>query len=260
MPKPNTPLYEIYALKYAGPFVRPAPMVTWFQNMDKTTLVNYYIFVIKGAGESIVVDCGVAPKLARERNLAGYISPSEALQRIGIDARKVDKVIATHIHFDHISGIELFPRAKIFVQEKEFNFWIKDPMAKRAPFLHVTDPVANRYLKRLEGGKRLQLVRGDRKILPGIELLAAPGHTPALQVVAVRTAKGTAIVGSDAAHAFSSYRTDIPSAIITDMIAWMKSYDKIRAKASSIDLIFPGHDPKMMEDYPKVAEDVTRLA
>ena len=254
----SIPHYEIYALKYAGPFVRPAAMVTWFHDLDKTALVNYYIFLIKGP-ESIVVDCGVAPKLAQERNLANYVSPADALQRMGIDARRVDKVIASHIHFDHVSGIELFPRAKIFVQEKEFKFWIKDPLARRAPFAHVTDPIGNRYLKRLEGTKRLELVKGDKKILPGIELLIAPGHTPGLQVVAVNTAKGTAIIGSDSAIVASSYRTDIPSAIITDMIAWMKSYDKIRAKASSIDLIFPGHDPKLMEDYPKVAEDVTRL-
>jgi hypothetical protein len=43
------------------------------------------------------------------------------------------------------------------------------------------------------------------------------------------------------------------------MIAWMKTYDKIRAKASSMDLIFPGHDVALLEDYPRVAEDVSQL-
>lgn len=254
-----TPTYEIYALKYAGPLVRPASMVTWFQDMDKTTEINYYIFAIRGGGETIVVDCGVAPKLAQERNLNGYVNPAEVLKRIDIDAQRAKHVVATHIHFDHISGVELFPRATIYLQEKEFLFWMKNPIAKRAPFMQVTDPVGNRYLAKLEGTKRLRLIRGDKKILPGIELLLAPGHTIGLQVVAVNTAKGTAIVGSDLAHMFSSYRTDIPSAIITDMIAWMKSFDKIRAKASSIDLIFPGHDPALLTNYPKVAEGVVQL-
>ena len=134
---------------------------------------------------------------------------------------------------------------------------MKDPIAKRAPFLHVSDPSANRYLARLEGKKRLHLIRGDKKILPGIELLLTPGHTPGMQAVAVNTAKGTAIVGSDLAHVAVSYRNDIPSAIITDMSAWMKSFDKVRAKASSLDLLFPGHDPALLENYPKVAEDVS---
>ena len=136
---------------------------------------------------------------------------------------------------------------------------VKDPMAERAPFRHVTDPVANRYLANLEGKERLRLVDGDKEVLPGIELMLCPGHTIGLQTVAVNTEKGIAIIGSDAAHLFSSFRTDIPSAIITDMIAWMKTYDKIRAKASSIDLIFPGHDIALLEGYPRVAKDVSKL-
>ena len=255
----DAPIYEIYALKYAGPFTRPAAMMNWFHDMDKTIQINYYFFVIRGGGETVVVDCGCAPELARERNLNHYVNPTRVLKRIGIVAEEVKHIVATHIHFDHISGIELFPKAKVFVQEKEFNFWIKDPMAKRAPFRHVTDPVGNRYLTGLEGTQRLQLIQGDQEIMPGIEVLLCPGHTVALQAVAVNTEKGMAIIGSDAAHLFSSYQTDIPSAIITDMIAWMKSYDKIRAKASSIELIFPGHDTALMDDYPKVAEDVSRL-
>jgi len=31
----------------------------------------------------------------------------------------------------------------------------------------------------------------------------------------------------------------------------MKSYDKLRAKASAIELMFPGHDPAMLENYPR---------
>jgi glyoxylase-like metal-dependent hydrolase (beta-lactamase superfamily II) len=255
----DVPTYEIYALKYAGPFTRPASMMTWFQDMDKRIRINYYIFAIRGGGETIIVDCGCAPELARERNLAGYVNPVEILKRIDIIAGEVKYLVATHIHFDHISGIELFPRATIFVQEKEFNFWVKDPMAERAPFRHVTDPVANCYLASLEGKERLRLVNGDKEVLPGIELMLCPGHTIGLQTVAVNTGKGIAIIGSDAAHLFSSFRTDIPSAIITDMIAWMKTYDKIRAKASSIDLIFPGHDVALLEDYPRVAKDVSKL-
>ncbi len=253
------PTYQIYALKYAGPFVRPASMVTWFQDMDKTTEINYYIFAVREGSQTIVVDCGCAPKLAQERNLNGYVNPREVLKRIDIDADRVRHVVATHIHFDHISGVELFPRATIYVQEREFLFWMKNPIAKRAPFLQTTDPVGNRYLAKLEGTQRLKLIRGDKKILPGVELLLAPGHTIGLQVVAVNTARGTAVVGSDAAHLFSSFRTDIPSAIITDLIAWMKSFDKIRAKASSIDLIFSGHDLALLTNYPKVAEDVVQL-
>jgi len=254
------PIYEIYAVKYAGPFVRPASMILWFHDLDKSTAVNYYLFVVRGGGETIVVDCGVSPGLARRRALRGYVNPAEALRRLGIDARRVQHLVATHIHFDHISGISLFPRATVYLQEREFAFWIDDPVARRAPFLHVSDLAANRAVARLRDSPRLRLIRGDRTILPGIRLLLCPGHTPGIQAVAVNTARGTAVLGSDIGHTFENYRRDIPSALITDMVAWMGSFDKVRAAASSPDLLFPGHDVALMTAYPKVARDVTRLA
>jgi glyoxylase-like metal-dependent hydrolase (beta-lactamase superfamily II) len=253
------PTYEIYALKYAGPFSRPASMVHWFQDLDKTIQINYYFFVISGSDRVILVDCGCRPKLAEERDLIGYVNPVDALRKINIDADQIKHLIVSHIHFDHVGGIELFPEATIFIQKNEFDFWIKDPMAKRAPFLQVTDPVVNDYLEGLEGDRRLRLVQGDEEILPGIQLLLCPGHTVGLQTVVVNTEKGKAVIGSDSAHTFSSYRTDIPSAIITDMISWIRSYDKIRAEASAIDLIFPGHDLTLLDNYPEVAEDVSKL-
>ncbi len=39
----------------------------------------------------------------------------------------------------------------------------------------------------------------------------------------------------------------------------MKTYDKLRERVSSSDLFFPGHDRLLLENYPEVAEDITRL-
>jgi len=253
------PVYEIYAVKYAGPLYGSVALAFWNTDWEKKMERNYYIWVVKGNGEALVVDCGVAPALAKELEIPGYVNPVDALARVEVDASKVEKVMVTHIHFDHVSGIELFPGATFYVQEKEFNFWIKDPIAKKPPFFRTSDPVGNAYLARLEGTERLVLVKGDKEIVPGIELLLAPGHTPGLQVVAVNTAKGTAILGSDCAHLFRNYEEEIPSCFIVDMVAWMKTYDKVKSKVSSLDLLFPGHDTKMLTDYPKVAEDITRL-
>jgi glyoxylase-like metal-dependent hydrolase (beta-lactamase superfamily II) len=139
------PTYEIYALKYAGPFTRPASLVRWYQDFDQSAQVNYYLFAIRGGRETILVDAGCSLRWAREKSLANYVNPVQVLKRIEIDARQVRHLVLTHIHFDHVGGITLFPKAMIYVQEKEFNFWMKDPIAKRAPFLLLTDPPANRY-------------------------------------------------------------------------------------------------------------------
>jgi glyoxylase-like metal-dependent hydrolase (beta-lactamase superfamily II) len=154
------PLYEIYAVKYAGPLINSVVMVFWNTDWDKKIERNYYIWVIKGREEILIVDCGVSPSLAKERGIPGYVNPVDVLARIGIEASRIKKVILTHVNFDHISGIELFPDATFFIQEKEFDFWIKDPVAKKPPFLRLSDPKGNQYLAKLEGTKRLVLESG----------------------------------------------------------------------------------------------------
>ena len=231
----------------------------WRRDWDKQVQRSYYLWCLRGEKETVVVDAGIPPELARERNLAGYVNPVEVLSRIGVKAGEVRHLILTHIHWDHSSGVSLFPNATFYVQEEEFNFAIKDPIALRPAFAATADPKSKALIGSLEGTKRLVLLKGDREILPGIECLLAPGHTVALQVVAVKTGKGTAIVGSDCAHTFQNYREDWPSCLIVDLVGWMKSYDKVRKKASSPDLLFPGHDPLMSSDYPEVTKDVTRL-
>ena len=75
----------------------------------------------------------------------------------------------------------------------------------------------------------------------------------------IPTAKGQTIVGSDSAHLFRSFKEDVPSGLIVNLPVWMETYDKLRSKAP-VENIFPGHDAKMATDFPKVAENITRLA
>lgn len=251
--------YEIYALKYAGPLTSSGAFLMWMKDWDRTEKRNYYLWCIKGKGEPIVVDAGVSPDLAAKKNLAGYESPTEMLSRIDVNADEVRHVILTHIHWDHSSGVDLFPEATFYVQEEEYRFWLKDPVAKRPPFQLVSDETSQAYLASLEGTERLVLLEGDQEIFPGIECILAPGHTVALQAVAVSTERGTAVLGSDCAHTFRNYREDWPSTLIFDLAAWMKTYDRLRAKASSLELLFPGHDVLLAENYPEVAKNITRL-
>ena len=173
--------YEIYALKYAGPFVRTGAHLMWYRDWDKTETINYYIFCIKGDAETVVVDAGLTLELAKQRELDGYVSPAEVLARIDVEAADVRHVIVTHMHFDHANGVSLFPQATFYIQEDEYRFWVEDPVATRPPFKEVSDADANTYLAALEGTDRLSLFKGDQQVIPGIQCLLAPGHTVGLQ-------------------------------------------------------------------------------
>ena len=268
--------YRIFALKYAGPVSSKIAMVLYLGDWDEAIERNYYIWAVQGGGNTVVFDCGIRPGFAAESDLLRptYVRPDEALSRIGIDAAEVEHLVISHVHFDHIGGLELFPKAKVYVQRREFDFWVYDPVAKRPPFAGiqgdvnprwmpsygVSDAVAIRQLGELRGSDRLVLVDGDQEILPGIELLLTPGHTIALQSMAVETPKGLAVLASDCAHIQKSFELDTPSGLITDMPAWLRSYTKLRNKVDgNIEMLFPGHDSQLLENYPRVAEDVTQL-
>ena len=146
--------YEIYALKYAGPFFRTGAHLMWYRDWDKIDKINYYIWCIKGTGEIVIVDTGVTPQMAKDRELNEYVNPVEVLARININADEVRHVVVTHMHWDHAGGVSLFPRATFYVQENEYRFWLQNPVAGRPPFKQVADAAANTYLAAVE-----QLVR-----------------------------------------------------------------------------------------------------
>ena len=222
--------FAIFALKYAGPFTSSVAKVLLDTDWDKTIDRYYYIWVIQGKGATVVVDCGVRPAWAAQKNLKGYVSPDAVLARIGINAATVEHLVLTHIHQDHAGGLELFPQAKVYVQREEFEFWIADPIAKRPPFAKVSDPVAIEQLGNLRGSDPLAL---DRRRSPDLTRHRTPfnyGTHAALQSVAVKTAKGVAVLTSDCAHLRKSFEIDLPSSLVCDFPGWMNSYSEFRRK------------------------------
>ena len=79
----------------------------------------------------------------------------DVLTRIDVDGTNVTKVVITHMHWDHVGGMEMFPKAfpkaTFYVQKKEYEFWIKHPVARRSFMRTFVDDIGNRSLTALEG-------------------------------------------------------------------------------------------------------------
>ncbi len=254
--------YEVFALKYAGPLDRPGAMTFFNQGYSDVIQINYYVWAIRAKnGETTLVDTGTGKVWGPK--FKGFFPPEQMVARIGIKPEQVTKIIVTHMHFDHIGGVtdfaQAFPAAKFYVQKTEFDFWVNSPLSQRAPYKPTANPDAIKAFGEMGKGPRVIQINGDMVIGPDMQLLLTPGHTPGLQTVLIPTAKGRTIVGSDCAHLFRSYKEDNPSGLITDLPGWLVSYDKLRFNAP-VENMFPGHDAKMLTDFPKVAEDITRLA
>ena len=99
---------------------------------------------------------------------------------------RIDAVVNTHLHFDHVGGEHLFPGIPIHVQTRELHD------ARTAPDYTIpewVDPPGIRYVEH----------DGAHDLLPGVRLLPAPGHTPGSQIVVVDTADGPVVIAGDTA-------------------------------------------------------------
>nr|WP_315268153.1 N-acyl homoserine lactonase family protein [Microbacterium lemovicicum] len=99
---------------------------------------------------------------------------------------RIDAVVNTHLHFDHVGGDHLFPGIPIHVQTRELHD------ARTAPDYTIpewVDPPGIRYVEH----------DGAHDLLPGVRLLPAPGHTPGSQIVVVDTADGPVVIAGDTA-------------------------------------------------------------
>ncbi|MBM3897771.1 MAG: MBL fold metallo-hydrolase [Thaumarchaeota archaeon] len=169
----------------------------------------YHFWCIKGERESIIVDTGIAPE--HKDGIIGYISPATLLEHIGVDAKKVEKVIITHLHQNHFSDIYLFDNADFYVQEEDFRSQAKRIAERR--FMREKALLSEKMqedLKDISCLQRVHYVNGEEKIIDGVTCHLVGGHTPGMQVVSAETENGRAVICSDLAYLFRNLSEETP--------------------------------------------------
>ena len=164
-----------------------------------TEWISPYICVLVNAGEYLVlIDTGadgLGPNTGRLL---------QNLQADGIAPESIDVVILTHGHPDHIGGNTLddgklvFPNARYVMWKDEWDFWTSEQAEEKLDE-HVREVllrVAHKNLAPIQG--RLDLIEREREILPGIQAIAAPGHTPGHMAIAISSGGEQLLCISDA--------------------------------------------------------------
>ena len=156
----------------------------------------YPSLVIKTGSSTMLVDTGAGSLMPT----TGKLIPN--LRADGISPEQIDIVVLTHGHPDHIGGNvdaegkPAFPKARYVMSRTEWDFWSSGPDLSA---LEVEEPlkqwileVAQRNLPPIES--QLELIEMDAEIAPGIEAMAAPGHTPGHMAIRISAGQGESFI------------------------------------------------------------------
>jgi len=249
MPVPAVlPDYEIYALRYATRGGRRAEHFVGGDPHDAEMPMDYFIWLVKGAQHTFVVDTGFTAEMALKRRRTFLKSPVDSLAALGIRAESVTDVIITHLHYDHVGNFDKFPAARFHLQERELSYatgrYMKYPF-----FAHSFEVEEVVGVVRMNYAGRVELHNGVVELAPGISLHPTPGHTAGLQAVRVHTRRGWVVLASDTTHFYENMTSDRPFTVGLHLGEMVDAFRILETLASSPDHIIPGHDPLVMQLY-----------
>ncbi|PLZ01107.1 MBL fold hydrolase [Burkholderia sp. WAC0059] len=246
--------WEIYALRYGiqerrvrDNFIHPpGPR----DAHDAPMPLDYFVWLLRAGSRQILVDTGFGREVA-ERRIRTILRPVEdALRALGCEPAAVEDVVITHLHYDHAGNLDLFPNARIHVQDREVSFATGRQMCfacTRAAF-EVEDVVR---MVRAVYAERVVFHDGDGEVAPGVSVHHVGGHTAGLQVVRVETARGPVVLASDASHYYANMERREPFPIcfnLGEMTAgWLAAQ---RLAGGDANRVVPGHDPEVRRRYP----------
>ena len=179
-------------------------------------------FVVTHPGGAVLVDtgCGGPEEVLSDWRVVNR-SVADALAGLDLTPADIGLVINTHLHFDHCGQNAVFRHAACAVQRTEL-----DRARRESPELCDWFGFMN---------ARWELLDGDTEILPGLSVVATPGHTSGHQCVTVSTGGGQDLLIGDAAYTPRQFAGppdgDLVPGQAADLVAWRGSLGRIKAMA-----------------------------
>ncbi|MBY5912868.1 MBL fold metallo-hydrolase [Rhizobium leguminosarum] len=155
-------------------------------------LFNQYL--VEDGERRILIDAGAAGSIGQTGQLP------QALAALGLKPDKIDAVIVTHMHQDHMGGLVLggknnYPEAELYIDRRDIAHWTDPAKRSGAPeYLQTSFRMAEEVVRLYP---RLQAIDGEREIMRGVSIVDLTGHTPGHIGVRVEDGGKSMIMVSD---------------------------------------------------------------
>ena len=252
--------YKIFALSYASGTYSKRNMV--YGSKNERSPLEFVFFVVRGDSRTILVDTGSENQaLLKAFEARSPRSPLRLLGQLGIRPEHVTDILLSHAHWDHVGCVSKFPGARVWIQAREFHHVRSLHFDKKKQFINGYSAMDAAALEELKKKNRLDLIKGDREILPCFwAFVVKDGHTPGSQFVAINTKDGVFVLGSDNVYLYENIEKQIS---IGDTISRKNNRRSIRRMlrlASLPEFVIPGHDPGIFLRFSCPMEHIACLA
>jgi glyoxylase-like metal-dependent hydrolase (beta-lactamase superfamily II) len=162
------------------------------------------------------------------------------------------------MHYDHCGNVDLFPRARYHVQDKEMVYCTGRCMChKQLRFSYEEDYVVSMVRKLYAG--RVTFHDGTSELAPGVTLHHIGGHAMGLQSIRVKTRRGIVMLAADAVHLYPHLDEARIFPTTYNLGEVLEGYETLKRLATSRHHIVPGHDPAVMKLYPAASPALAGL-
>ena len=259
----SPPAYEVYAIRFATVSGYPTRYLVAGADSTRTTSLAFTVWLIRGGGRTVLMDAGFYRQKFLDRwKPTPFSRPDAALAALGVKATDVTDIVISHVHWDHLDGADLFPRARVWLQRDEFEHYTNDTGAVLDRGIDADDA---KMLASLKAAGRVQLIPGDStEIMPGIRVFTGGKHTFASEFAAVSASlagghTGTIVLASDNAYLYENLERHRPIAQSLDTLSNLRAQDRMARLASEPRLIVPGHDVDVFVRFPSPGNGIARI-
>ncbi len=169
-------------------------------------------FLIQTDQHNVLFDTGCHPNAMAGRwspKITGSFrlvqQPQERLENqlalCGVSPEQIDTVVLSHMHFDHTGGLYLFPEAKVYAPKADFTAAQVRVRINPDPFTHGGYCKADLD----QSGNVYTLLDTDFSLLPGIDVVQLPGHTPGLMGLIVHLKNQVILLPQDCVYTSANY-------------------------------------------------------